>query len=476
MLFSSPLFLFAFLPCVLLLHAVLRGVRARNALLLVASLLFYAWGEPLGLLVLLASTLVNWAFGLRIGAAAGRRRDWLTGCAIAFNLAALAYYKYADFAIASLNTVLHPAGIGTLPLPGVILPIGVSFFTFHAITYIVGVARGQNPAVRDPSEVALYIFFFPQLVAGPIIRYYDVAAQFHERKVDWDNFAYGVRRFAEGLAKKVFIANAAALPADALFKANAAEALSSGAAWLGLACYTVQIYFDFSGYSDMAVGLGRMFGFRFKENFAWPYSARSVQEFWRRWHMSLSTWFRDYVYIPMGGNRGGEARTLRNLLFVFVLCGLWHGASWTFVVWGLFHGVFLVLERSRFGGWIAALPSPFRSAYTLLVVACGWVFFRCESFGHAMAYFGALVGMGSGTEVVAGHVNRGVHLALALGAILSFPVWPGLRGRWEAAMQKHSRWAPLAWSVDSARVIALFFVSAVWLAGGTYNPFIYFRF
>jgi alginate O-acetyltransferase complex protein AlgI len=476
MLFSSPLFLFAFLPCVLLLHAILREVRARNTVLLAASLLFYAWGEPLGLLVLLFSTLVNWAFGIRIAAARPGHRAWLTGAAVAFNLGALAYYKYADFAIASLNAVLGPIGLGALPLPGIILPIGVSFFTFHAITYVVGVARGQNAAVRDPSEVALYIFFFPQLVAGPIIRYYDVAEQFHTRKVDRNNFAYGVRRFAEGLAKKVFIANAAAVPADALFNANAAGALSAGAAWLGLACYTVQIYFDFSGYSDMAVGLGRMFGFRFKENFAWPYSAKSVQEFWRRWHMSLSTWFRDYVYIPLGGSRHGEARTLRNLLLVFFLCGLWHGASWTFVIWGLFHGIFLVLERTRLGGGIAALPSPFRSAYTLLAVAIGWVFFRCDNFGHATTYLGALAGRGSGTEVVAGHMNRGVQLALILGAILSFPVWPGFRRRWEAAMQRHSRWAPLAWSVDSARVIALFFVSAVWLAGGTYNPFIYFRF
>src|SRR5262245_5148881 len=317
----------------------------------------------------------------------GRSRVWLA-IAVAVNLVVLGIFKYANFFADNVNTLLLALQVQPVVVPRVLLPIGISFFTFHAISYVVDVSRRDATAQKSPVHAALYLLLFPQLIAGPIIRYRDLADQLALRRVTLDDVAYGVRRFIIGLGKKVLVANVVAGPVDKIFAMPFAQ-LSAAHAWLGIVCYTLQIYFDFSGYSDMAIGLGRMFGFRFPENFRWPYVAASVQEFWRRWHISLSTWFRDYLYIPLGGNRVSPARRYRNLVTVFFLCGLWHGASWNFVIWGLWHGTFLVIERVASSG--ERRGRPFLShVYTLVVVMIGWVFFRADTLSHAVAFLGAM--------------------------------------------------------------------------------------
>ncbi|MEE8467510.1 MAG: MBOAT family O-acyltransferase [Planctomycetota bacterium] len=409
MVFSSPTFLFLFLPLVLVLHLVL-GKRLRNAGLLAASLLFYAWGEGFLVAIMLLSIATNWGLGLwvaRARAAGGGKRA--VAVSVAFNLGLLVTFKYANWIWASLSSLLGALGLmdgglppmaevlgpplealgltdGSLPADwGIRLPIGISFFTFQAMSYVIDVYRGEAEIQRNPVHFGVYIALFPQLIAGPIVRYRDVAQQIRERTVDLTGFAWGVRRFVVGLGKKMLIANVVGHAADRIFALTPAE-LTTSAAWLGLVCYTLQIYFDFSGYSDMAIGLGRMLGFRFLENFRFPYVSRSVTEFWRRWHISLSTWYRDYLYIPLGGSRRGPGRTYLNLLIVFALCGLWHGASWSFLVWGLFHGAFLVVERLGLGAALERRPAVLRHAYLLAVVMTGWVFFRAETLTQALEY------------------------------------------------------------------------------------------
>ncbi len=348
MLFSSPVFLFGFLPLLLVFYF-LCPKSLRNVLLLLASLWFYAWGEPSLVVLMLISTAMNYGLGCWVDVTRERPASkWILAFAVALNLSFLVYYKYAGFLIDSLNSLLAFVGTPSLGRPEVTLPIGISFYTFQAMSYVIDVYRGQAQAERNPINVALYIALFPQLIAGPIVRYTDVAAQIKVRSIDRDSFAYGIQRFIVGLGKKMLIANSAASVADAAFEIPDNQ-LSLAVAWLGILCYTVQIYFDFSGYSDMAIGLGRMFGFKFLENFNYPYIAKSVTDFWRRWHISLSTWYRDYLYIPLGGNRCAPWRVSLNLMIVFVLCGLWHGASWNFAIWGIYHGSFLMLERGRLG-------------------------------------------------------------------------------------------------------------------------------
>jgi alginate O-acetyltransferase complex protein AlgI len=479
MLFSSPLFLFLFLPGVLAAYF-LAPRKLKNAVLLSASLWFYAWGEPAWVLLMLASIGWNYALGLAVdSSASGRQRAGWLAVAVAVNLTALAYFKYLGFAVVQLKGVLAAVGISGLSPPNVRLPLGISFYTFQAMSYVIDVYRRQVRAAWNPLDVALYIALFPQLVAGPIVRYIDVAAEIRQRCVTLDGFAWGVQRFVIGLGKKVLVANALAPVADAAFEIPDGQ-LAAGVAWLGILCYTLQIYFDFSGYSDMAIGMGRMFGFRFLENFDYPYTAQSLTEFWRRWHISLSSWFRDYLYIPLGGNRRGTWCTYRNLLVVFVLCGLWHGASWSFITWGLFHGGFLILERLGLAALLARWPRGLRHAYTLLVVVASWVLFRATSWEHAWEYAAALVGLGAAANTnyhVGLYFDSGLALALAAACLGATP-W--------------LRWAAQCWPVErrptgtlpallkeTARVAV---VALVWLAAasalmaGTYNPFIYFRF
>ena len=376
------------------------------------------------------------------------------------------------------------AHVQPLAVPHVLLPIGISFFTFHAISYVIDVSRRDAVAQKSPVHAALYLLLFPQLIAGPIIRYRDIADQLARRVVSIDDFAYGVRRFVIGLGKKVLIANVVAGPADKIF-AMAPSELSAAHAWLGIICYTLQIYFDFSGYSDMAIGLGRMFGFRFPENFRWPYVATSVTAFWRRWHISLSTWFRDYLYIPLGGNRVSPARRYRNLVTVFFLCGLWHGASWNFVIWGLWHGSFLVIERlvpsrNRLSNHpITQLPDTgvlawpiWPHVYTLAIVMIGWVFFRAETLPGAIAFLASMAGMIAAAPTpysVGWFLTPELWIALVAGAIGSAPWVPALAARLDDRR-------PALALLNTAALMALLVLSIMSMAARTYNPFIYFRF
>ena len=486
MLFTEPTFLFLFLPVLLGLYFI-RGSREHGAyanwLLLVASVIFYASGGGTFTYLMLGSIAFNYWMAISVdrayGTPAASRR---LAFAVTVNLVVLGIFKYANFFADNLNALLTTAHVAPITVPRVLLPIGISFFTFHAISYVIDVSRRDATAQKSPVHAALYLLLFPQLIAGPIIRYRDIADQLARRRVSLDDFAYGVRRFVIGLAKKVLIANVVAGPADKIFALPAAE-LSTAHAWLGIVCYTLQIYFDFSGYSDMAIGLGRMFGFRFPENFRWPYVAASVTDFWRRWHISLSTWFRDYLYIPLGGNRVSPARRYGNLVIVFFLCGLWHGASWNFAIWGLWHGSFLVIERVRTGirnpqstslneEGILAWPI-WPHVYTLIIVMIGWVFFRAETLPEAITFLKAIAGLTTAaptTYTVAWYLTPELWLALTAGTIGSSPWAPTLAAR----LEKTNAWGlPL---LNTAALMALLVLSVMSMAARTYNPFIYFRF
>ncbi len=477
MLFASPLFLFIFLPLTMAAYTLVPA-RARNAVLLVASVFFYTWGEGIYLLLVGASVAVNWALGLVIsaGADAMARRRWLA-LAIAANLATLTVFKYANFAAQNLNDLLAMLDVAPIAWSAIPLPLGISFFTFHAISYVVDVYKRNARAERSLPNFALYILLFPQLIAGPIIRWKDIASQMSDRKLDSAEVAYGVRRFALGLAKKMLIANPLGATADRIFALDASD-LSTPVAWLGIACYTLQIYFDFSGYSDMALGLMRMFGFRILENFNYPYIARSVREFWRRWHISLSNWFRDYLYIPLGGNQRGPARAYANLALVFLLCGLWHGASWPFVVWGAWHGGFLVLERAGLDRVLARI-GPLRHVYTLCAVTAGWVLFRCETLPQAGRFFAALLGVGSATTdgpSVLQFLDPLVAFTIAAAIFGATPIACRMGAWWQGLAAPGRRAGPALLVLDGAWTAACLVVASAWLAAGTYNPFIYFRF
>ena len=483
MLFSSPIFLFLFLPVVLAVHALLPGTRAKNVWLLLMSLIFYAWGEVLFIFLLLASTGMNYFLGLWVDRSEDLgRRKLAAGVAVAANLGLLAFFKYADFVVTTLNSGLELAGLSLVPQPHIPLPIGISFFTFHALSYVIDIYRRKWKAATDPKDMALYIFLFPQLIAGPILRWNGMAPQLVQRTMSRDDFAEGIRRFVGGLAKKMMIANALALPADQIFALSADE-LSGPTAWFGILCYTLQIYFDFSGYSDMAVGMGKMFGFRFLENFNFPYTAQSVKDFWQRWHISLMTWFRDYLYIPLGGNRVSNARTNLNLLIVFFLCGLWHGAGWTYVVFGLYQAFFVVLERTRFGTWQAKLPRPARHCYAMFVFMMSLVIFRSNTFTESLHYFLALFGLdhASAPQPLVRYINNEAIWALVFGIPFCGPVWGWIKKtctRLGQATPGSCRTGVQVFGsvLEVTVVLGLLVVCSSWLAGGTYNPFIYFRF
>jgi alginate O-acetyltransferase complex protein AlgI len=469
--FSSEVFLFAFLPVVLALYFLAPGARLKNVVLVAASLAFYAWGEGRFVALVLLSALVNYGFALALGRANGdgtRARKLVLAAAIAVDLGILVYFKYTGFLGDNLNFLLGNTIGRQVALSQVYLPLGISFFTFHAISYLIDVYRRTSEPRRNPLDVVLYFVFFPQLIAGPIIRYKDVATQLTRRVVTTALFAEGARRFVVGLAKKVLIANTLGASVDHVFAAPAAT-LTAPLAWFAIAAYTLQIYFDFSGYSDMAIGLARMFGFRFLENFDFPYVSGSIQEFWRRWHISLSRWFRDYLYVPLGGNRVAAWRVYLNLLIVFFLCALWHGAKWTFVVWGLIHGAFLVLERVGALRRVTALPVV-RHVYVMAVVIFAWVFFRADSFGQAVGFLAALGGRAAAPSLTIGQfVDVETAVVFVIGCVLTTPfvanfVRAGMRYAWVGA------------GAVPALMALLFMASAVKLAAGTYNPFIYFRF
>ena len=483
MVFSSPIFLFLFLPVVLTVYALLPSLRAKNFWLLLMSLVFYAWGEAIFIFLLLASTLMNYFLGLWVDRSQDMgRRKLVCGVAVAANVGLLAFFKYADFVVATLNSLLHVVGAAPVPQPNIPLPIGISFFTFHAISYVVDIYRRKWAAAKDPKDTALYIFFFPQLIAGPILRWNAIAPQLVERTMRRDQFAEGVRRFVGGLGKKMIIANSLAVPADQIFALSANE-LSTPTAWFGIVCYTLQIYFDFSGYSDMAVGMGKMFGFTFLENFNFPYLAQSIREFWQRWHMSLMGWFRDYLYIPLGGSRVSNARTNLNLLIVFVLCGFWHGAGWPYIVFGFYQAFFVVMERGRFGPWLEQLPRPFRHFYAMFVFVMSLVIFRCDTLTESGNYFLTLFGIhhSSAPQPLNRYLSNLVIFALIVGIPFCGPLWGWLKNtciRLGQATPAHCRTGVQLFGsvIEMALIMGILLISAMWLAGGTYNPFIYFRF
>ncbi len=472
MVFSSLLFLFVFLPIVLGFYYLVPQ-RFRNVVLLGFSYLFYIWGGGGFLAVLVLSTLVDYVLGLLIGRSPKHRGRLLVALSVAFNLSLLAYFKYSNFFVAKANLALAAFDVGAIPWSQVVLPLGISFFTFHKITYIVDVYRGTKKALVNVIDFALYLALFPQLIAGPIVRFHEIADQLQARMETAEKFQRGVLRFCWGLAKKVLVANSCGEIADAVFGV-APGALGTTSAWLGVAAYTAQIYFDFSGYTDMALGLGLMFGLVLPENFNRPYSAVSVTDFWRRWHMSLTRFFRDYVYIPMGGNRFGEARTYFNLMVIFVLCGFWHGANWTFLAWGIYHGFWLIVERITGVGRTEETTGVFlRRSLTLAIVMVGWVFFRATNLTHAIHFLGAMFvpnNLPSPLAVELALNGRNVTMLVLAGLVPFLP-------RTFSAARLIMDPAQLGWSAArTVLVTVLVFWSVATLASTTYNPFLYFRF
>ena len=468
MLFSSSVFLFAYLPIVLVVYYIpLRGLRrAQNLFLLAASLLFYAWGEPWFVLVMAASIAANYGFGLWVHARLCRCRSVRLPVAAAAvcNLGLLFVFKYLTFTLTNLGRL----GL-SVPVPVIGLPIGISFFTFQAMSYVFDVARGETRVQRSLADLGLYISFFPQLIAGPIVKYSTIAEEILHRRENWADFSAGCCRFVVGLGKKVLLANQLASIADAAW-GTVGVGLSMPFAWLGSLCYTLQIYFDFSGYSDMAIGLGRLFGFRFLENFNYPYESRTVTEFWRRWHISLSTWFREYVYIPLGGNRKGLGRQMLNIAIVWFLTGLWHGASWNFVLWGVYYAVLLLLEKTFLLKKLERAPRWVGHVYTCLCFILGWVLFAITDFSQLGAYLGHML---SGTffDGTAAYLLRSFWLVLALAVIGCTSLPKRLWRRWEDGMS-----IAVSDTLRTVWAVLVLLVSVAFLVGDSYNPFLYFRF
>jgi alginate O-acetyltransferase complex protein AlgI len=471
MVFSSVVFLFLFLPIVLIVYYISPN-RFKNLVLFVVSLIFYAWGEGKLVLLLLFSSLLSYTFGLLIEKK--EKKKLLLIFSVIINLLILGFFKYLNFTFDNLHHLLnffHLQSDFILKIPQIALPIGISFYTFQAISYTIDVYRGKIQANRNFIDFATYICMFPQLVAGPIIRYADISGQLKKRKVTFETFSIGIERFIIGLAKKVLIANTFASIANYVFVQNIHD-LATPMAWLGIISYTIQIYYDFSGYSDMAIGLGKMFGLDFLENFNFPYISKNIREFWRRWHISLSLWFKDYVYISLGGNRKGSMRTYFNLFMVFFVTGLWHGPSWTFIVWGLFHGLFMVIERLGFGKVLDRLWRPIQHVYTLLIIIVAWVFFRADTISDAFLYLEKMFYYSTGSETLNSYllffnVNPHAIFFFLIAVIFCCPVYTKIRNKY--LVEKY-QW------LHVVLLFALFFISVVYLSVSLYNPFIYFRF
>jgi alginate O-acetyltransferase complex protein AlgI len=470
MLFSSLIFLFVFLPSVLVLYYICPK-KLKNFVLLVFSLGFYGYGEPKSLVVMLFSILLNYVLGLlvdRYRSSKTKSYVILTLTAIG-NLSVIGYYKYTDFFIENFNVVL---GL-SIPLMHIIMPIGISFFTFQGMSYVIDVYREHGKAQKNPLNVALYISLFPQLIAGPIVRYETVAEQIDERHVDIYKFSSGIERFILGLSKKVLVANSMGLIVDHVFAIQTSQTsqMSVLLSWIGILAYTAQIYFDFSGYSDMAIGLGRMFGFEFLENFNYPYISKSITEFWRRWHISLSTWFRDYIYITLGGNRVSQGKLIRNILVVWLLTGFWHGAAWNFIAWGLYFGLLLMLEKFVIGKHIQKLWRPLQHLYAMLFIVLGWVLFRSESLGYAWNYFISMFGLAGqpliGNQALYYIIEYKLEFIIAI--VASMPIYPMLKSK-----LKNNRL--LLSYIKYFVLIGLFGLCIMYLVNSTFNPFIYFRF
>ena len=433
----------------------------RNVVLLLASLFFYAWGEPVFVALMVVSIFVNWLIGFQMDHSE-KKKSWLV-LSVVWNLALMFVFKYLTFVLSNMELLLH-RDIVDLTIP---LPLGISFFTFQILSYIFDLYYGKTKVQKKWYKFALYVSMFPQLVAGPIVRYDQIAYEIDHRQENLEDFSQGMTRFVYGLGKKVLLSNYMGVLADNMFYLSGEGSLSVGAAWIGAIGYTLQIYYDFSGYSDMAIGLGRMMGFHFLENFNYPYVSRSITEFWRRWHMSLSSWFKDYVYIPLGGSREGAAKTYRNTFFVWLLTGIWHGANWTFIVWGL--GYFVLLCIERLGGWTKGIRY-IGHIYTMAAVILLWVVFRADSLTLAVRYIGQMFGTG-GTlwDEAAASAFSGSILVLLTAAVLSTPVWKQLADRLHLSELTRK-------NVAAAAAVPLFLLCIAKCMSSSYNPFIYFNF
>lgn len=458
MIFSSNLFLFIFLPLTLIIYHLCNN-NIRNVFLLIASLIFYAWGEPKYVFLMIISIMLNYLIGIIIEECKKVvLRKLIITSGIVLNLGLLFYFKYYEFFIDNLNLVFN----FSIPVKSIILPIGISFYTFQTLSYIVDVYRGIVKAQRSIINLGLYISLFPQLIAGPIVRYIDIEQQICSRELNIDKMYKGSIKFMLGFIKKVLIADQVAVVANLAFSDNN---LTGPMAWIGIISYTIQIYFDFSGYSDMAIGLGRLFGFEFIENFNYPYISKSIKEFWRRWHISLSTWFKDYVYIPLGGSRCSKFKAYRNLVIVFLLTGVWHGASWNFIAWGLYYAVFLVIERMWLGQVLERKSTLIARTYTLIVIMFGWILFRANDLTHSIYYIKRLFYFPSGSlKTLILNITFEQILLIAIGIIFSFPIY-----NW-FFKKTYNR------IIYDITVITLFIVSILYMVGSGFSPFLYFRF
>lgn len=513
MVFSAVTFLFWFLPISLAVYFVLSAVSLAktgrvsrfpgNLFLLFSSLFFYAWGEKLFVLIMIASTLIDYVCGLAISGHLGKKwkeeikpldkgtprtrgQKIAITLSIISNLSILGFFKYFNFFVDSFNSGFGYLGLSAWQLHDVMrvaLPVGISFYTFQSMSYSIDVYRGNTAATKSLLDFATFVTMFPQLVAGPIIRYRDVSRELTERRVTLDDFSCGVRRFIIGLGKKVIVADTLAINVDKIF-ALPLDSMTTGLAWLGAVSFAIQLYFDFSGYSDMAIGMGRMLGFHFLENFNYPYISRSLREYWTRWHISLANWFRDYLYFPLGGSRHPLPRVIFNLCVVFFLCGLWHGPSWTYVVWGMSHGLFLILERQGLGKLLKRLWVPLQHGY-LLVLSIGIkVIFRSETIGQAWGMIKAMAGFarGDGSVHNAGlYLNREFIAVLLVGVMGSLPIVPAVKSsmkRWSLSRSGIAATSLTAFRyvLEFSALVFIFAWAVMWIANGTYNPFIYFRF
>lgn len=464
MVFSSVEFIFFFLPLVCIPYALCKNIKIRNIILITASVLFYAFGEPKAVILMLLSIVFNYGLALLMDKY-NRHKKLFLSISVFINLALLFVYKYTGFFVESINSVFN----FNIEVPIIHLPIGISFFTFQAMSYVIDVYRGNTPAQKKLSSILLYISFFPQLIAGPIVKYHDIEKQIDKREINFDKYSSGVKRFLTGLFKKVLIANNVGAVWSMITNMDY-QSMSVATAWLGAVCYSLQIYFDFSGYSDMAIGLGKMFGFEFLENFNYPYISKSIREFWRRWHISLSTWFKEYLYIPLGGNRKGNVRTYINLIIVFFCTGLWHGANWNFVIWGMWHGFFSVAERLGLGKLLNKDKTGILSrVYTLFVIIVGFTIFGIVDFSVLKEYINIMIFNGNNCIIDSEFlfVLKNNIVILVLGIVFSTPVYSFFNNKFEKGI--------LNWVV-SLIYIAGFILSAAYIVSSSYNPFLYFRF
>ena len=468
MVFSSQIFIFAFLPIVLMIYFLL-GKKLKNLFLLLASLVFYAWTGPKYILLLVFSILINYIYGIIISNYKSKNNIKLAKLYLIFgviiNLAMLFYYKYFDFSVSIVNKFFNTSFV----IEKIALPLGISFFVFQGISYIVDIYRDEAKVNKNLLEVALYLSFFPKLVSGPIIKYKSISDQLSSRTVTLQRFSYGVERFVFGLAKKVIISDILGSTADTIFNLSN-QGIDTGTAWIGIIAYTLQIYFDFSGYSDMAIGIAQMFGFTFMENFNYPYISKSISEFWRRWHISLSTWFKEYVYIPLGGNR--TKFVYLNLFIVFTLTGIWHGASYTYILWGFWHGIFIVLERLiRNNEFYKKIPGLIKTFITLFIVMLGWVLFRASSLSEAVNYLAVMFNLKDFNSLSFTYeyfLNFKLVAWFIVGIVLSTPIFRIINNKYKDKM---------CYEIIKTLLLAvLFIISIIFIVNSTYSPFIYFQF